>query len=65
MARAAVMSGDARLRAYADLDRDLTKAAAMLGYVNTNGRYYVSQSTGCVVVPPVQGSIDLVAVCKK
>jgi ABC-type oligopeptide transport system substrate-binding subunit len=65
MAQAAVMSGDARLKAYAALARDLSKAAAVLGYVNTNGRYYVSQSTGCFVAPPVQQSIDLVAACKK
>jgi peptide/nickel transport system substrate-binding protein len=65
MAQAAVMSGDGRLAAYAALDRDLSKAGAVLGYVNTNGRYYISQSTGCFVVPPVQGTIDLVAVCKK
>jgi peptide/nickel transport system substrate-binding protein len=65
IARAAVMSGDARLKAYAELDRDLSKVGAMLGYINTNGRYYVSQSTGCFVAPPVQQSIDLVAVCKK
>jgi peptide/nickel transport system substrate-binding protein len=65
MAQAAVLSGDKRLAAYAALDRDLSRAGAVLGYVNTNGRYYVSQSTGCFAVPPVQGSIDLVAVCKK
>jgi hypothetical protein len=65
MAQANVMSGDKRLAAYAALDRDLTKAAAHLSYINTNARFYVSQSTGCFIAPPVHSVIDLVSVCKK
>jgi peptide/nickel transport system substrate-binding protein len=65
MAQAAALSGDARLTAYANLDRDLSKAGAVLGYINTNGRYYVSQSTGCFNVNPVHGTINFAAICKK
>jgi peptide/nickel transport system substrate-binding protein len=65
MAQAAALSGDARLTAYANLDRDLTKAAPVLGYINTNGRYYISADSGCFVVQPTQNWIDFVAICKK
>ena len=65
MNAAAVLSGDARLAAYAALDRDLTKAAGVLGYINTNGRYYISESTGCFSVSPVHGTLNLVVACKK
>jgi peptide/nickel transport system substrate-binding protein len=66
MAEAAALSGDARLNAYGALDRDITKNAAPLAtYINTNGRYYVSQSTGCFTVDPTHGVINLVAICKK
>ena len=59
------LSGDKRNAAYAALDRDLSKAGAVLGYVNTNGRYYVSSSTGCFSSNPVHGVINLVVICKK
>jgi peptide/nickel transport system substrate-binding protein len=65
MASAAALSGDARLTAYANLDRDLSKAGAVLGYINTNGRYYVSETTSCFNVNPVHGTINFVAICKK
>jgi peptide/nickel transport system substrate-binding protein len=65
MTQAAALSGDARLKAYANLDRDLTKAGAVLGYVNTNGRYYISASAGCFSSNPVHGTINLTVVCKK
>jgi peptide/nickel transport system substrate-binding protein len=66
MAKAASLSGDARLQAYSNLDRDITKDGAPLAsYINTNGRYYVSQSVGCFTVDPTHGVINLVAICKK
>ncbi|HEU0335384.1 MAG TPA: ABC transporter substrate-binding protein [Gaiellaceae bacterium] len=66
MAKAAALSGDARLQAYSNLDRDITKDGAPLAsYINTNGRYYVSQSVGCFTVDPTHGVINLVAICKK
>ena len=65
MAQAAALSGDARLAAYAALDRDLSKNGAVLGYINTNYRAYVSQSTGCFNVSPVHGTINFVVICKK
>jgi peptide/nickel transport system substrate-binding protein len=66
MAKAAALSGDARLQAYSNLDRDITKEGAPLAsYINTNGRYYVSQSVGCFTVDPTHGVINLVAICKK
>ena len=66
MAQAAALSGDARLKAYGELDRDITKDGAPLAtYINTNGRYYVSQSVGCFTVDPTHGVINLVAICKK
>jgi len=65
MAAAAALSGDARLTAYANLDRDLSKVGAVLGYINTNGRYYVSDTTSCFNVNPVHGTINFAAICKK
>jgi len=66
MAQAAVLSGDARLQAYANLDRDITKSGAPLAsYINTTGRYYVSESVGCFSVSPVHSVLNLVVTCKK
>jgi hypothetical protein len=66
MQAAARMSGDARLRAYAELDRDITKNAAPLAtYINTNSRLYVSPSVGCFNFQPVYTTVNLVATCKK
>ena len=66
MQAAARMSGDARLRAYAALDRDITKNAAPLAtYINTNSRLYVSPSVGCFNFQPVYTTVNLVATCKK
>lgn len=66
MAQAAVLSGDARLQAYANLDRDITKNGAPLAsYINTTGRYYVSESVGCFSVSPVHSVLNLVVTCKK
>ncbi len=66
MADAAKLSGDARLKAYGLLDRDLMKdAAPMAPYINTNARSYVSETLGCFTFAAVHGVINLVAVCKK
>jgi peptide/nickel transport system substrate-binding protein len=66
MQQAARLSGDARLRAYGELDRDITKNAAPLAsYINTNARIYVSPSVGCYSFQPVYGTTNLAAVCKK
>jgi peptide/nickel transport system substrate-binding protein len=66
MQQASRLSGDARLRAYGELDRDITRDAAPLAsYVNTNARIYVSPSVGCYSFQPVYGTTNLVAVCKK
>jgi peptide/nickel transport system substrate-binding protein len=66
MQAAARMSGDARLRAYSALDRDITKNAAPLAtYINTNSRLYVSPSVGCFNFQPVYTTVNLVATCKK
>ena len=66
MVEANALSGDQRLKTYGELDRDITKNAAPLAtYINTNGRYYVSQDVGCFTVDPTHGVINLVAICKK
>jgi peptide/nickel transport system substrate-binding protein len=65
MVEANQLSGDQRLKTYGELDRDITKQAPLATYINTNGRYYVSQSTGCFTVDPTHGVINLVAICKK
>ena len=66
MAAAYRLAGDARLKAYGELDRDITKNAAPLAtYINTNARVYVSSSLGCYSFQPARGLTNLVAVCKK
>jgi ABC-type oligopeptide transport system substrate-binding subunit len=66
MNKANALSGDARLEAFANLDRDITKDAAPLAsYINTNGRYYVGADVGCFTVDPTHGVLNLVAICKK
>ena len=44
---------------------DLSKAGAMLGYVDVNSRFYISASAGCFASNPVHGVINLTVVCKK
>ena len=66
MAAAYRLAGDARLKAYGELDRDITKNAAPLAtYINTNARVYVSQSVGCYSFQPARGYTNLAVVCKK
>jgi peptide/nickel transport system substrate-binding protein len=65
MAQAASLSGDARLKAFSLLDRDLTKAGAVLGYIVPNRLYYMSTTADCFQQQAVHATINLVAVCKK
>jgi peptide/nickel transport system substrate-binding protein len=66
MESASRLSGAARLRTYGNLDIDIMKNQAPLApYINTNGRIFVSQSTGCFNYSAVNSSTNLVAVCKK
>jgi ABC-type oligopeptide transport system substrate-binding subunit len=64
--KAALLSGDARGQAYAELDRGITRdAAPIAAYVNTNARILVGPDIGCYMYQPVLGTTNLVAVCKK
>ena len=66
MKRAAALSGDARAKAYSELDRGLMKDAAPLApYISQNARILVGEEIGCYSFQPVLGSTNLVAVCKK
>jgi len=66
MESAAKLSGDARLKAYAKLDKDLmTQAAPQAPFIVTNARLYVSDKVGCYSYMPVYASTNLVAVCLK
>jgi peptide/nickel transport system substrate-binding protein len=66
MEAASRLSGDARLNAYAALDADIMKNQAPLApFINTNARIFVSESLGCYNFSAVNGTTNLVAVCKK
>jgi peptide/nickel transport system substrate-binding protein len=66
MEAASRLSGDARLNAYGALDADIMKnQAPMAPFINTNARIFVSQSVGCYTFSAVNGTTNLVAVCKK
>ena len=63
MAAADRLTGDARLRAYARLDRDLAQdaaPAAVFGSLTYN--YFLSARMGCQVLHPLYG-LDLAALC--
>jgi peptide/nickel transport system substrate-binding protein len=63
MTAASRLSGQARYRAYANLDRDLMKGPAPVApYINTNARIFVSKRVGCYTYSQVYGTI-LGAVC--
>jgi peptide/nickel transport system substrate-binding protein len=65
IAQAASLVGQARYRAFGNLDIDLAKNAAPLAsYITDNTRHLVSKSTGCYIYHPVY-EIDLAAICKK
>jgi oligopeptide transport system substrate-binding protein len=65
IAQAAALTGQARYRAFGQLDVDLAKNAAPLAsYITDNQRHLVSRSTGCYFYQPVY-ELDIAAICKK
>jgi ABC-type oligopeptide transport system substrate-binding subunit len=59
------LTGEARRRAWADLDVELMRNdPPWVPYVHTQSRVFVSRSTGCVLIHPVYG-FDIAAACKK
>jgi len=65
IAAAAALVGQARYRAFGNLDVDLAKNAAPLAsYITDNQRHLVSRTTGCYFYQPVY-ELDLTAICKK
>jgi peptide/nickel transport system substrate-binding protein len=65
IAAASSLVGQARYRAFGNLDVDLAKNAAPLAsYITDNTRILVSKSTGCFAYHPVY-ELDLPSICKK
>jgi ABC-type oligopeptide transport system substrate-binding subunit len=65
IAAAASLVGQARYRAFGNLDIDLAKNAAPLAsYITDNTRILVSKSTGCFAYHPVY-ELDIPSICKK
>jgi ABC-type oligopeptide transport system substrate-binding subunit len=65
IAAAASLVGQARYRAFGNLDIDLARNAAPLAsYITDNTRMLFSSSTGCFFYQPVY-ELDLAAICKK
>jgi ABC-type oligopeptide transport system substrate-binding subunit len=65
IAAAAALVGQARYRAFGNLDIDLAKNAAPLAsYITDNTRILVSKSTGCFAYHPVF-ELDIPSICKK
>jgi ABC-type oligopeptide transport system substrate-binding subunit len=65
IAAAASLVGQARYRAFGNLDVDLAKNAAPLAsYITDNQRYLVSKTTGCFFYQPVY-ELDIASICKK
>ena len=63
MADAASLTGDARLRAYAKLDRDLAAdAVPAVPFATGTASYFLSARMGCQVLHPIFG-LDLAALC--
>ncbi len=63
MAHAAGLTGDARLRAYAKLDRDLAADAVPAAVFATGtASYFLSARMGCQVLHPIFG-LDLASLC--
>ena len=59
------LTGEARRKAWADLDVELMRDNPIWApYVHIQRRTFVSRSTGCVVLHPVYG-FDIAAACKK
>jgi oligopeptide transport system substrate-binding protein len=65
IAAAASLVGQARYRAFGNLDVDLAKNVAPLAsYITDNTRHLVSRSTGCYFYQPVY-ELDIASICKK
>ena len=65
IAAAASLVGQARYRAFGNLDQDLAKNAAPLAsYITDNTRLLFSKSAGCFFYQPVY-EVDLASLCKK
>jgi len=65
IAAAASLVGQARYRAFGNLDIDLAKNSAPLAsYITDNTRILVSKSTGCFAYHPVY-ELDIPSICKK
>jgi oligopeptide transport system substrate-binding protein len=65
IAAAASLVGQARYRAFGNLDQDLARNAAPLAsYITDNTRLLFSRSTGCFFYQPVY-EVDLASLCKK
>ena len=65
IAAAASLVGQARYRAFGNLDIDLARNAAPLAsYITDNTRHLVSRSVGCYHYHPVV-ELDIAAICKK
>jgi ABC-type oligopeptide transport system substrate-binding subunit len=63
MADAAVLAGEARLRAYAKLDRDLAADGGPAAtYATGVSTYFLSARIGCQVLHPIYG-LDLATLC--
>jgi peptide/nickel transport system substrate-binding protein len=62
MEAAALLTGDARLRAYARLDRDLAEQAVAAPFASGTVTHFFSARMGCQVLHPVYG-LDLPALC--
>jgi peptide/nickel transport system substrate-binding protein len=63
MQAAAMLSGDAREKAYGDLDIDIARNQAPLAlYQNDNNRDFFSVKVGCQTYQPIYG-MDLAALC--
>jgi hypothetical protein len=63
MAHVASLSGDARLRAYAKLDRDLAaNAVPAAAFATGTASYFLSARMGCQVLHPIFG-LDLASLC--
>lgn len=60
---AAPLTGPTRLATYADLDRDISTAAPIIPYVNTNGRAFFSDRIGCHVFMSSIAGAALNALC--
>jgi ABC-type transport system substrate-binding protein len=65
MDEAAQLFGDARLAAYARLDRDLTRAAPFVVYGNSTVREFVSDRVGCPMYSVPSGGLNLTMLCPK